>query len=80
MIGFYSPARTVGNVSCPALLQVMSNDAATPTNVAFKAAGKVQRATIHIHEGGHFNPYVEPLPSVTIEEQLAFLRKEAPVK
>ncbi|WP_287862390.1 hypothetical protein [Corynebacterium sp.] len=80
MIGFYSSARTVGNASCPALFQVMSNDAVAPTNVALKAAGKVQRATIRIHEGGHFDPYVEPLFSEIIEEQLAFLRKEVPVK
>lgn len=80
MIGFYSSARTAGNVSCPALFQVMSNDAVAPTNVALKAAGKVQRATIRIHEGGHFDPYVEPLFPEIIEEQLAFLRKEVPVK
>lgn len=57
----------------------MSNDAVTPTNVALKAAGKVWRATAHIHEGGHFGPYVEPLFSEIIEEQLAFLRKEVQV-
>ena len=57
----------------------MSNDAVTPTNVALKAAGKVRRVTVHIHEGGHFAPYVEPLFSEIIEEQLAFLRKEVPV-
>ena len=68
-IGFYSPSRTAGNVSCPALFQVMSNDAVTPTNVALKAAGKVRRATVHIHEGGHFDPYVEPLFSEIIEER-----------
>ena len=43
-----------------ALFRVMSNDAVTPTNVALKAAGKVRPATVHIHEGGHFDPYVEP--------------------
>ena len=30
--------------------------------------------------GGHFDPYVEPLFSEIIEEQLAFLRKEVSVK
>ncbi|WP_272945018.1 MULTISPECIES: hypothetical protein [Corynebacterium] len=34
---------------------------------------------VHIHEGGHFDPYVEPLFSEIIEEQLAFLRKEVSV-
>lgn len=58
---------------------MMSNDAVAPTNVALKAAGKVRPATVHIHEGGHFDPYVEPLFSETIEEQLAFLRKEVSV-
>lgn len=79
LIGFYSPARTAGNVSCPALFQVMSNDAVTPTNVALRTAGKVRRATVHIHEGGHFDPYVKPMFSEIIEEQLAFQRKEVPM-
>ncbi|MGJ4139349.1 hypothetical protein [Corynebacterium evansiae] len=59
--------------------RVMFNDAVTPTNVALKVVGKVRRATVHIHEGGHFDPYVEPLFSKIIEEQSAFLRKEVPV-
>lgn len=80
LIGFYSPTRTAGNVSCPALFQVVSNDAVTPTNVALRTAGKVRQATVHIHEGGHFDPYVEPLFSEIIEEQSAFLRKEVPVR
>lgn len=67
------------NASCLALFQMMSNDAVTPTNVALKAAGKVRRAMVHIHEGGHFDPYVEPLFSEIIEEQLALLRKEVSV-
>lgn len=49
----------------------MSNDAVTPTNAALKAAGKVRRATVHNHEGGHFAPpYVEPLFSEIVEEKL----------
>lgn len=67
------------NASCPAPFRVLSNDAITPTNAALRAAGKVWRATVHNHEGGHFDPYVEPLFSEIIEEQLAFLRKEVPV-
>lgn len=58
---------------------MMSNDAVTPTNVALKAAGKVRRAMVHIHEGGHFDPYVEPLFTEIIEEQLEFLRQEVSV-
>ena len=58
---------------------MMSNDAVTPTNVALKAAGKVRRATVHNHEGGHLDPYVEPLFTEIIEEQLEFLRQEVPV-
>lgn len=67
------------NASCPALFRVMPNDAVTPTNVTLRAAGKVRRATAHFHEGVHFDPYVEPLFSEIIEEQLAFLRKEVSV-
>ena len=67
------------NASCLALFQMMSNDAVTPTNVALKAAGKVRPAMVHIRGGGHFDPYVEPLFSEIIEEQLEFLRQEVPV-
>lgn len=55
-IGFYSPGRKAKNISCPALFHIMSEDAVTPTDVALKVAAKVPDATVHVHDGGHFDP------------------------
>lgn len=79
-IGFYSPGRRAHRISCPVLFHIMSDDAVTPTQVALKTADKVPDATVHVHEGGHFAPYVEPLFSTIIREQVEFLRRVVPVK
>lgn len=78
-IGFYSPARAAG-VTCPALVQIMDNDAVTPAPVAFRTALAMRHATVRVHQGGHFDPYVRPLFDTIIEEQLAFLREKAPAQ
>lgn len=67
------------NASSLALFQGMANNAVTPTNATLKAVGKVRRATVNSREGDHFDPYVEPLFSEIIEEQLAFQRKGIPM-
>lgn len=59
-IGFYSPGRKAANISCPVLFHIMSDDAVTPTDVALRVAANVPDATVHVHEGGHFDPYVQP--------------------
>ena len=78
-IGLYSPGRTAGAIRCPAVVQIMSGDAVTPASVALKAASKIPGVTVHIHPGGHFDPYVEPMFPTVIEEQLAFLRTAVPL-
>ncbi|MGB2948194.1 MAG: alpha/beta fold hydrolase [Rhodococcus sp. (in: high G+C Gram-positive bacteria)] len=78
-IGLYSPARTAGAITCPTVVQIMSDDAVTPASVALKAASKIPGVTVHIHPGGHFDPYVEPMFPTVIEEQLAFLRTAVPL-
>jgi len=75
----YSPGRTAGAIRCPAVVQIMSGDAVTPASVALKAASKIPGVTVHIHPGGHFDPYVEPMFPTVIEEQLAFLRTAVPL-
>ena len=78
-IGLYSPGRTAGAIRCPAVVQIMSGDAVTPASVALKAASKIPGVTVHIHPGGHFDPYVEPMFPTVIEGQLAFLRTAVPL-
>lgn len=78
-IGLYSPGRKASSIRCPTLFQIMSEDAVTPASVARKTADKVPNATVHVHPGGHFDPYVEPLFPIIVEEQLAFLGKVVPL-
>jgi fermentation-respiration switch protein FrsA (DUF1100 family) len=78
-IGLYSPGRTAGAITCPTLIQIMTDDAVTPASVAQKAASKIPDATVHLHRGGHFDPYVEPMFPDVVDEQLAFLEKVVPL-
>nr|WP_329955324.1 alpha/beta hydrolase [Rhodococcus fascians] len=79
-IGLYSPGKTASNITCPVLMQIMSEDVVTPAYVTVKIAAKIPDATVHIHKGGHFDPYVQPLFPIIIEEQLKFLKRTVPVR
>ena len=78
-IGLYSPIRYATAVRCPALIQVVDNDALTPTLQARKMAHRLPRATLKSYPGHHFDIYLEPLFSTVIADQIAFLRSVAPV-
>lgn len=75
----YSPGRTASAIECPTLVQIMSEDAVTPAAVAQRAAEKIRRATIRTYTGGHFDPYVDPLFTTVIGDQLAFLTENVPL-
>ncbi|GGV43272.1 hypothetical protein GCM10010293_49780 [Streptomyces griseoflavus] len=45
-IGFYSPQRWAGNITCPALVQIVAQDAIIPKRVAERAAGKMRHSTV----------------------------------
>ncbi|MFF8859192.1 alpha/beta fold hydrolase [Streptomyces althioticus] len=77
-IGFYSPRRWAGNITCPALVQIVAQDAITPKRVAERAAGKMRHSTVRVYEGGHFDPYVEPLFDTVIADQIEFLHRHVP--
>lgn len=76
----YSPGRTMSAIDCPTLVQIASEDSVTPASVAQRAAAKVRKATVRTYSGGHFDPYVEPLFSAVIGDQLAFLADNVPLK
>ncbi len=78
-IGWYSPIRHAGAVTCPALVQIAAHDAVTPRAVAERAAARMARATVRVYDCGHFDPYVEPFFATTIADQLAFLATHVPV-
>lgn len=78
-IGLYSPIRYARAVRCPALIQIVSDDALTPGAAAAKAAARMPRATLKRYPGHHFDPYVEPLFDTVVADQLQFLHTVAPV-
>lgn len=77
-IGFYSPRRWAAGIRCPTLVQIVAQDAITPRGVAERAAAKIPRATVHVYDGGHFAPYVEPLFPAVVADQVDFLRRHVP--
>ena len=79
-IGLYSPKRWARGVTCPALVQIADEDAVTPRGVAEATAARMAAPTVRVYSGGHFDPYVEPLFTTVIADQLAFLREHVPVE
>jgi uncharacterized protein len=77
-IGFYSPKRWAAGVRCPALIQIVDADAVTPRKVAEATAARIGQPTVRVYPGEHFDPYVEPLFTTVIADQLAFLRQHVP--
>ncbi|RZI94571.1 MAG: alpha/beta fold hydrolase [Microbacterium sp.] len=78
-IGFYSPKKWARRVTCPALVQIVDTDAITPQHVAEATAARMAAPTVRVYSGGHFDPYVEPMFTTAIADQLAFLREHVPV-
>jgi fermentation-respiration switch protein FrsA (DUF1100 family) len=74
-IGMYSPKRWAVGVRCPALVQIVEDDAITPRRVAEATATRMSRPTVRVYPGGHFDPYVEPLFTTVVNDQLTFLRE-----
>ncbi|MCZ4499651.1 MAG: alpha/beta hydrolase [Marmoricola sp.] len=77
-IGLYSPKRWARGVTCPALVQIADQDAVTPRHVAEATAARMAAPTVRVYSGGHFDPYVDPLFSTVVADQLAFLREHVP--
>lgn len=77
-IGLYSPRRRASGITCPALVQIAERDAITPRKVAEAAAARMANATVKAYPCGHFDPYVEPLFSQVVADQLAFLQEHVP--
>ena len=78
-IGFYSPKRWAAGVRCPALVQIVDADAVSPRKVAEATAARMAQPTVRVYAGAHFDPYVEPLFSTVIADQIGFLRQHVPV-
>lgn len=78
-IGLYSPGRSATRIECPALVQIVEDDAVTPEHVARTAARRMPHSTVRTYPGGHFDPYVDPLFTTVVADQIEFLRAHVPV-
>lgn len=71
---FYRPGRRAGEVSCPILVQVASDDAITPPAPAMEAAGRAPKGELIIYAGlGHFEIYRGEAYERAVADQLDFL-------
>ncbi|MDV3355478.1 alpha/beta fold hydrolase [Dietzia maris] len=72
-IGFYSPMRHTRRITCPALVQIATEDAITPAATARRAAQRIPRGRYLEYPCEHFDPYVDPHFERIIADQLEFL-------
>jgi len=75
-LALYSPIQVLSKLSMPFLVQVAENDLTTPAKPAINLCGKISNGTLIKYETGHFEPYVEPMFSTFIEDQLKFLNSK----
>jgi uncharacterized protein len=71
----YSPGKYLRHLTMPTLLQVANNDQTTPASAALQSARGAKTVVLKTHDADHFDPYVEPLFSTFIAEQLDFLKQ-----
>jgi uncharacterized protein len=73
-VGLYSPGNLAKKLRVPWLVQVASEDLTTPVKPAIKAVMKAPKSQLILYRCGHFDVYVPPRFSQTVEDQLTFLR------
>lgn len=71
----YSPGKYLRHLTMPTLLQVANSDLTTPASAALRSARGVKTVVLKTHDADHFDPYIEPLFSTIIAEQLDFLKE-----
>lgn len=69
----YNPGKKLKSLNMPILVQVGLNDVTTPPRAAIKDCNKAKTVTLKTYATGHFEPYVDPLFSTIVGDQLAFL-------
>lgn len=72
---WYSPGRKLARLAMPSLIQVAMQDRTTPAAPVIRACRKAAQARLKQYQTGHFQPYVEPMFSAFVGDQLAFLRE-----
>ncbi|MGJ8685975.1 MAG: alpha/beta hydrolase [Spongiibacteraceae bacterium] len=73
-IGLYSPVRALRKLKIPVLMQVALRDLTTPPEPGIKEGPNCSNVRLKKYETGHFQPYVEPVFTSIVAEQIAFLK------
>jgi hypothetical protein len=73
-VSLYSPGKLMPKLRMPTLVQIGFEDATTPVDPVIRACCKTPGATLKAYPTGHFAPYVEPLFSTMVADQISFLR------
>ena len=74
-IGLYSPIRVLQKLKMPVLVQVGTQDITTPAKPAVDVCPRYPNVRLKQYEAGHFQPYVEPMFSTIVADQLEFLKE-----
>jgi len=72
-VALYSPLRQLQKLTIPTLVQVGTEDLTTPAQPALDVCPGNPNVTLVQYETGHFQPYVEPMFSKVVADQIAFL-------
>ncbi len=75
-VSMYSPIRQLRTLKMPVLIQVCTSDLTTPAKPAIDECPKLSNVQLKQYDTGHFQPYVEPMFSVVVADQLAFLKEK----
>lgn len=73
-VGLYSPGRLASRLTVPWLVQVAAEDLTTPVKPAIRAAMEAKKSQLVVYKCDHFDVYVPPRFSQTVEDQITFLR------
>jgi uncharacterized protein len=74
-ISAYSPIRHLKQLQIPILIQIATQDITTPSEPLMKVRGMGVNVQLKKYNTGHFQPYVEPMFSVFIRDQINFLHE-----
>lgn len=79
-VGGYSPVNALKKLDMPVLIQAARRDVTTPAQPAIDACPKYANVELKLYDTGHFQPYLEPVFSEIVADQLAFLGTQAHLK
>lgn len=72
---FYNPGKKLKSLKMPVFIQVGLLDKTTPAKASIHACKGASSVELKTYEFGHFEPYVEPMFSSFVSDQIKFLNQ-----